>query len=145
MATNTAGNTGKRYEQDQTHYLAKTVTYATLNSTGTGTGTGNAVVTVGWLPANAIVVRGYTKIVTGFNDTTGDDLDIGVEGDDDDLFASAVDMNSTATTAFDDLATANDYSTSARKVTCNFTTAPTGDGTTGKAIVVVEYIVPRDA
>lgn len=141
MATNTAGDPGQLYQTNQTHYLCKRVTYATLNATGAGTGTANATVTVGYLPPKALVLRGYTKVITGFNDTTADDLDIGVAGDDDDLFASAVDMNSSATTAFDDLATANDYSASGRRVTCNFTTAPTGDGTAGEALVVLEYAV----
>ncbi len=141
MATNTAGDPGQVYQTNQTHFLVKRVTYTSLNGSGAGTGTTNATVTVGRLPPRAIVLRGYTKIITGFNDTTADDLDIGVEGDDDDLFASAVDMNSAATTTFDDLATANDFSTSARRVTANFTTAPTGDGTTGEAIVVLEYVV----
>jgi hypothetical protein len=141
MATNTAGDPGQLYQSNQTHYLVKRVTYATLNATGAGTGTANATVTVGWLPPKALVLRGYTKVITGFNDTTADDLDIGVAGDDDDLFASAVDMNTAATTTFDDLATANDYSASARRVTCNFTAAPTGDGTTGEALVVLEYAV----
>jgi hypothetical protein len=141
MATNTAGDPGQLYQTNQTHYLVKRVTYATLNATGAGTGTANATVTVGWLPPKALVLRGVTKVITGFNDTTADDLDIGVAGDDDDLFASAVDMNSTATTTFDDLATANDYSASARRVTCNFTTAPTGDGTAGEALIVLEYAV----
>jgi len=141
MATNTAGDPGQLYQTNQTHYLVKRVTYLTLNATGTAAGTANATVTVGWLPPKALVLRGYTKIITGFDDTNGDDLDIGVAGDDDDLFASAVDMNTAATTAFDDLATANDYSASARRVTCNFTTAPSGNGTAGEALVVLEYAV----
>lgn len=144
MATGTAGDVGQRYESNQVHYLARTVTYLTLNGSGLGTGTTNATVEIGWLPPHAIVVSGGTKVITGFNDTTADDLDVGVSGSDDDLFASAVDVNSAATTAFDDLATANDYSASARKVTVNFTTAPTGDGTTGEAIVWLTYVVPRD-
>jgi hypothetical protein len=138
MATNTAGDTGQKYTTNQTHYLIKRVTYSSLGLSNT--------VTVGWLPPRAIVLRGSTWIVTGFNDTTGDDLDIGVSGSDDDLFASAVDMNTgDVNTAFDDLADANRWSTSARKVTCNFTTAATGDGTAGEAIVVLEYVVAPSA
>lgn len=135
MATGTAGDTGQKYHTNQTHFLVKTVTYTSL-------GTSNSVV-VGVLPPRAIVLRGSTLIITGFNDTTGDDLDIGVSGSDDDLFASAVDVNtgSNTLTAFDDLAAANWYSASARTVTVNFTTAATGDGTTGEAVVFLEYIV----
>lgn len=144
MATGTAGDVGQRIHLNVTQVLFKTVTWETLNGSGAGSGTTNATVTVGVLPPHAVVLRGTTKIITGFNDTTADDLDVGVSGSDDDLFASAVDLNSAATTAFDDLAAANDYATTARTVTCNFTTAPTGDGTVGEAIVIVEYIVPHD-
>ena len=146
MATGTAGDTGQRYHSNQIHYLAKTVTYLTLNGSGTASGTTNKTVTVGELPAHAVVLPSISlvKVITGFDDTTADDLDVGVDGSDDDLFHSACDMNSAATTVFDDLVTANDYSTTARTVTANFTTAPTGDGTAGEAIVIVAYIVPRD-
>lgn len=134
MATDTAGSPGQKYHTNQTHFLAKTVTYVTL-------GTSNTVV-VGYLPPRALVLRGGTWIKTAFDDTNGDDLDVGVSGSDDDLFASAVDMNIGDTlTAFDDLADANRYSASARTVTCNLTTAATGNGTTGEATVYLEYIV----
>lgn len=144
MATNSAGTPGYDVHRNVVHSLEKRVTYATLNGSGAGTGTTNATVVVGYLPPKAFVTAGRVKVITGFNDTTADDLDVGVSGDDDDLFHSACDMNSAATTAFDDLATANDYSTSARTVTCNFTTAPTGDGTAGEAIVMLEYVIVRD-
>lgn len=134
MATNTAGSSGQKYHTNQTHFLAATVTYSDLGLSN--------VVTIGVLPPRAIVLRGSTWIKTAFNDTTGDDLDVGVSGSDDDLFASAVDMNTgDVLTAFDDLADANRYSASARTVTCNFTTAGTGDGTTGEATVMLEYVV----
>ena len=144
MATGTAGDTGRRLEHDVLHYLSKSVTYLTLNGSGAASGTTNATVVVGVLPPHAVIVSGHVKVITGFDDTTADDLDVGVSGSDDDLFHSAMDMNSAATTAFDDLATANDYATTARTVTCNFTTAPTGDGTQGEAIVTLWYYIPRD-
>lgn len=147
MATGTAGDVGQRYESNLVHYISKTVTYTSLNGSGVGTGTTNATVTVGVLPPHAVIVEGFVKTITGFDDTTADDLDVGVAGSDDDLFCSAADMNSAATyfmRASDDLATANDYATTARTVTCNFATAPTGDGSAGEAIVCLYYIVPRD-
>lgn len=134
MPTNTPGNVGQQNYSQQTEFLAKTVTFSTLGTSNT--------VTVGWLPPRALVLRGSTWIKTAFNDTNGDDLDVGVEGGDDDLFASAVDMNAGDTlTAFDDLADANRYSATARKVTCTLTTAASGNGTTGEATVFLEYIV----
>lgn len=135
MTTGTAGNFGKSYHTDQVHFIAKRISYADI-------GTNNSPVTIGWLPPRAVVFYGASWIITAFNDTNGDDLDIGVSGDDDDLFASGVDLNTgTVFTTFDDLADANRYSASARKVTANFTTAATGDGTTGEVIVYLEYFV----
>ena len=133
MATNTAGNSGQKYQTQQTHYLLKRVRYSDFS-------TANAAMVVGVLPPGAVVKYGHTWIVTSFDDTNGDDLDIGVSGSDDDLFASGVDLNTgTTLTTFDDLADANRYSASARTVTCNFTTAPTGNGTMGEAMVYIEY------
>lgn len=134
MTTDVAGNFGQQYHTNQTSFLAKTVTYVTL-------GTSNTVV-VGYLPPRALILRGNTWIKTAFDDTNGDDLDIGATGEDDDLFASAVDLNTgNVLTAFDDLADANRYSASARTITCTFTTAASGNGTTGEATVMLEYIV----
>jgi len=136
MATDTAGDSGQIFYTNQTHYLLKKVLYSDFGTTSGD----NVVQTVGWLPPGAVVVRGSTWIKTAFNDTNGDDLDIGVEGSDDDLFASAVDANTgSVLTAFDDLADANRYSASARKVTVNLTTAASGDGTTGEAWIFLEY------
>lgn len=138
MATNTRGNAGQQYITNQVHHLVRTVTFRTLGVTAGA----KATVTVGELPPRAIILRGATWVVTGFNDTTADDLDIGVVGGDDDLFASAVDLNSSGVlTAFDDLADANRYSATARKVTCTYDAAATGDGTTGEAVVIVEYVI----
>jgi hypothetical protein len=134
MATGQAGGFGQRYHTNQTHFLAKTVSFADFSPVAT--------VVVGRLPARAIVLRGSTWIHTGFDDTNGDDLDVGVEGGDDDLFASGVDLNTgSVLTAFDDLADANRYSATERTVTCTFTTAATGNGTAGEATVMLEYII----
>src|SRR3990167_8792799 len=108
MTTGTAGDSGQRYEHNLIHYLAKSVTYLTLNASGAASGTANATVVVGVLPPHAVVTSGGVKVITGFDDTTADDLDVGVSGSDDDLFHSAMDMNTAnTTTAFDDLASAH--------------------------------------
>ena len=135
MATNTAGNSGHRLEHAVKHVIAKRVLYSDW------TGTNNDRHAWGVLPPYAHVTGGATHILTGFDDTTGDDFDIGVSGDDDDLFASGVDVNSAAYTTFDDVAVANQFSSSARTLTINFTTAPTGNGTTGEAYIFIEYLV----
>lgn len=134
MPTNTAGGAGYKAPSNQVHYLAKRVRYSDW------TGTDNTPRVIGVLPANAVVTYAHTWVVTSFDDTSGDDLDVGITGGDDNLFASAVDVGTDATlTTFDDLADANRWSASAREVTVNFTTAPTGDGTMGEAYVYLEY------
>lgn len=135
MATGTAGNSGHRLALGVRHVIAARVLYTDWTSTN------NDAHVWGELPAYSIVTGGATNVVTGFNDTTGDDFDIGVSGGDDDLFASAVDVNSAAYTTFDDVAVANQFSATARKLTINFTTAPTGDGSTGEAYVFIEYVM----
>lgn len=136
MATNTAGNFGHFMPTVNPQYLIKRVTFEDWP------GTTNNRVVIGYLPPRAVVFYGATWILTAFNDTTADDLEIGVEGTDDDLFGSAVDLNTGSVyTTLDDLADANRYSASARTVTCNFETAPTDDGTTGEAIIYIEYFV----
>ncbi len=135
MATGTAGDTGFRISHAVKHYICKRVLYSDWTSTN------NDRHVWGVLPPYALVTGGATHIITGFDDTNGDDLDIGVLGTDDDLFASAVDVNSAAYTTFDDVAVANQFSATARTLTVNFTTAPTGNGTAGEALIFIEYVI----
>lgn len=136
MATGTAGDTGQVYGNlNVKTELRKRISYADIDTT-------NTAVTVGILPPRALVTGGGVWVITAFNDTNGDDLDVGVSGDDDDLFASGIDLNTgTSVSTLDDLADANRWSTSARRVTANFTTAASGNGTTGEAFVWIEYTV----
>lgn len=137
MATGTAGDTGTLHSNLN---VKPCITAKVLYSDWVGTD--NTAKTIGTLPARAIVTGGGVWVITGFDDTTGDDLDIGVSGSDDDLFASAIDVNTASSiSSLDDLADANRYSATARKVTVNFTTAPTDDGTAGEAIIYIEYAV----
>lgn len=136
MPTNTAGNSGYLPpSEDGPFKIGKTVVYSDWT-------TANARVTIGVLPPRSIVTGGGIWVVTSFNDTNGDDLDVGVSGGDDDWFASAIDLNTGSSLGtLDDLTDAERYSASARTVTANFTTAATGNGTTGEAHVWLEYVV----
>lgn len=97
---------------------------------------------VGILPAGAFVVDGAVHVITGFDDTTADDIDVGVGTIGDDEFCSAVDANAAATVLFsaEDLATTNRYSASERTVTWDYTTAATGDGSAGSAVITLWYV-----
>lgn len=135
MATGTAGNVGLDLRLDVKPCLRKWVHYSDFT-------TANARFEIGWLPPYAIVTGGGIWVATSFDDTNGDDLDVGVTGDDDDLFASGIDLNTASSLGtLDDLADANRYSTSARQVTCNFTTAASGNGTVGAAFVYIEFVI----
>lgn len=141
MPTNTAGSAGLvNADSNGPHVNKAVIRY----SDWVGTNNDRKVLFV--LPAGAVVLPAPISNVivkTAFNDTTGDDLDVGVEGTDDDLFASAIDLNtgSGVLLTLDDLADANRYSATARTVTANFTTAPTGDGTTGEVVVTIGYFI----
>ena len=140
MPTNTAGNAGYRRSDDPGPYmLRKKVSYSDWS------GTNNDARVVGVLPPHSVVIAAFSHVIvkTGFNDTTGDDLDIGISGGDDNWFASALDVNTGngVLLTLDDLTDTERYSASARTVTVNFTTAPTGDGTAGEAWIYVGYVV----
>ena len=82
MATGTAGSTGRNLGLQAVHFLRKTITYADGQS---------AVITVGKLPAGAVVIGAMSgvAVTTVFNDATNKLVKIGVTGDDDMFDASA--------------------------------------------------------
>lgn len=141
MPTNTAGSSGiVNSDRNGPHVNKAVIRYSDW------VGTNNDRKVLFDLPAGAVVLPAPISNVivkTAFNDTTGDDLDVGVSGTDDDLFASAIDLNtgSGVLLTLDDLADANRYSASPRTVTANFTTAPTGDGSTGEVVVTIGYYI----
>ncbi len=130
MATNEAGKLGRQLALQVVHTIRKRVDY---------TMTGGVW---GILPAGAFVIDGAVHTITGFNDTTGDDIDVGVTTVGDDEFVSAADVNSAATLLWsaEDLATSNRYSASERVLTWDFTTAATGNGSAGVADIIVWYV-----
>lgn len=122
---------GKRYHTDQTHFLRKAVTSDDDGST----------VTVGTLPAGAIVIAAGVIVATAFDGTTPV-LDIGTPGDGNGL-GSAISLGTVGRIEADDFATSDDlYSASEVTVTADAST--TGNNSTaGEAFVYVEYL-PQD-
>ena len=140
MATNTAGSSGYRDPRTNgINWIRKKILYSDWVSTN------NDAHVVGVLPPKSCVVSGssHVVVVTAFDDTNGDDLDIGISGGDDDWFASGLDLNtgSGVLLTLDDLTDTERYSASERTVTCNFTTAPTGNGTAGEAWIYIGFLV----
>ncbi len=140
MPTNTAGSAGiVNSDRNGPFTLKAKILYSDW------AGTNNDSHVIGVLPAYSCVVAASSHVMvkTAFNDTTGDDLDVGISGGDDNWFASALDLNtgSGVLLTLDDLTDTERYSASARTVTANFTTAPTGDGSTGEAYVFIGYYI----
>ena len=140
MPTNTAGGKGIRNSNHNGPYTLKA---KVLYSDWVGTNNDSHV--IGHLPPFSAVVAASSHVFvkTAFNDTSGDDLDIGITGGDDNWFASALDLNTGGGVllTLDDLTDTERYATTTREVTVNFTTAPTGDGSTGEAYVVIGYYI----
>jgi len=118
-----------KYHTHQTHYLRKTVGYLTRGT----------AVTVGVLPAGAIVVGAGAIVTTAFNGSGTDFLDIGT-ADDPDGFATDLDVSTKGNKVWDELATSDDlYSTSEVTVTATYADSGT-DATAGSAEVYVQFI-----
>ena len=101
---------------------------------------GTAVV-IGTMPAGAIVVGGGVQLVTTFNDSGTDLLDIGSTADADE-FASALVISATAPVWIeaDELATNNSYSDTAEITVTATYTGQNGDPSAGVADIVIYYI-----
>lgn len=138
MATNTRGSVGYKDYGDRVVIRGAYFTYADLADTSDTNS-----LTVCTIPAGAIVLDGYSEVLEGFNDSTGDDLHVGTSADPD-LFDTSVDMNSIAHTQWNSIGATERYSTSDRTLTVNLESAATGDGTAGKVFVWVKYKVIRE-
>lgn len=134
MATNDANQPalGRQLALQVVHTLSATIDY-TMEAGGI----------VGILPAGALVIDGAVNVITGFDDTTADDIDVGVGTIGDDEFVSAADANSATVVLFsaEDLSASNRYSADERVVTWAFDAAATGDGEAGLAKITVWYAV----
>ena len=127
--------TGRKYHTQQVHYLRKALAY---NTAATG-----VEVTVGTLPAGALVIGAGAYIVTVFNAASTNVIDIGTSGDPDG-FATDLAAGTVGNIVWDELATSNDlYATTEVTVTANY--AQTGTAaTTGSAIIYVTYLANND-
>jgi hypothetical protein len=114
------------------HYLRKDFTFAETNGSATASNI------VGVIPAGSVILRLTVVTHASFDDTTGDDLDVGFSAGGAEL-GSAMDIN-TAVIDTGDIAAA-DTAPLASDTTVYFapTTSGTGDGTTGSGTIIVEY------
>lgn len=130
MTTDVAGNQGQEYHTNQTHFLAKTVTFANAGQT----------VTLGTLPENACVVSAGIIVSTAFNGSSPT-ADLGTAGDGDG-FATALALGTIGNIVWDEFATSNDlYSTSA--TTVSVTLSAMSGASAGVGHAYVQYVVPN--
>lgn len=128
------GAKGRELDFQAVHYLRKLFTFSAGNA---------GVVTIGTLPAGALVVGGGVYISTAFNAGTASTADIGTAADPDG-FATALALGTAGYKALDELAVSDDLLTTA-DTDVIATLALTGTAATaGSGIAVVEFIVNND-
>lgn len=99
-----------------------------------------SAVTVGVMPPGSVVIGGGVQVVTAFNDSGTDVIDVGTSSDGD-AFGTLIDVSSGPLyKALDELATTNDYDDS-NEVTVTATyTGQNSNATAGVADVIVMYV-----
>lgn len=134
-------NSGQKYITNQLHYLRKDITFADDGTT----------LSMGWLPAGAVVVGGGVVVSTLFNDTGTDYLQVGFRNagdgtaDDTDEFATNLDLSAEGFIALDEIdASVGDlYFPSGAEIVCSYAGA-NSDSTAGVAHVHVYYTVSNE-
>lgn len=119
------------------HVIAQHFTYLTALTTVVND-------LVNKLPANAHVVGGGVHIVTGFNDSGTDTLDVGFRGgsssDDDNAYATLLDLSAVGYIALDELATTtNIMQTKDTFVTFRYN-GQNSNASAGDAYLIIEYV-----
>lgn len=134
MATGTAGSTARQYHTQQVHYLRKSFTFADDGLT----------LTLGKVPAGAIVINAGVVVSTAFNAGSTNVLDIGTEADPDG-FATDLALGTIGRVPADELATSNDIGPYAADTTLVAVVDLTGTAATaGAGEIYVEYIPDND-
>ena len=104
----------------------------------------NTVIDVGGIPAYASVVGGGVHVLTAFNDSGSDTLDVGFRDgsstDDPDAYATALLLSGVGFIALDVLhLTANIIQTKQCIVTCRYN-GENNDATAGEAYLTIKYV-----
>lgn len=134
MATNTAGTVARDFQKQMVHYLRKGFTYANDGET----------LTVGVVPAGAVVIRAGVVVSTAFDAGTNNVLDIGTAADTDG-FATDLALGTIGVIVADEMATTNDAGPYASDTTIQAVVDLTGTAATaGVGTIWVEYIPDND-
>lgn len=125
-----------RVNQSQTvHFLRKRITY--LNS---------SAVTIGKIPAGASVVGGGVHIITAFNDSGTDTIDVGFVGSttDADGYATLLTASAVGFIALDELAATTNIQQSVDTTVTAVYNGQNGNSTAGVADVIIMYVPNTD-
>ena len=138
MATGTAGSTARAHHTQQIHYLRKKITFAVENT----------VIDIGKIPGYASVVGGGVHILTAFDDSGTDTLDIGFRAgsatDDPNGLATLLAIDAVGYIVLDELAaTTNIMSTTDVIITCTYN-GQNNNATAGEAYVTIMYAYHYD-
>lgn len=120
----------------QVNYLRKRITFANAGQT----------ITVGYIPAGASVIGGGVHVVTGFNGSGTDLLNVGFIGatTDADAYATNLDLSAVGFIALDELAaTTNIQQVDNSTVTCVYTDQ-NSNASAGVADVIILFVPNND-
>lgn len=139
MATDTTQELARYTHEQKVHTLRKRITYAIENTE----------IVVGYLPAKASVIGGGVHIITAFDDSGTDTLDVGFTSSsataDPNGYATLLDLSAVGYIALDELAaTTNIQSTVPSTVTCIYN-GQNNNAAAGVADVIILYVVDNDA
>ena len=136
MTTNTAplSPPARAHSTQQVHYLRKKITYSVENTE----------IEIGTLPAYASVIGGGVHILTAFNDSGTDTLDVGFKDgnstDDPNAYATLLVIDAVGYIVLDELAaTTNIIQTEECTVTCIYN-GQNNNASAGEAYVTIEYV-----
>ena len=140
MTTDTAplSPAARRHHTNQVHYLRKKITFAVENTE----------IIIGTIPAYSSVVGGGVHILTAFDDTGTDTLDVGFKDgsatDDPNALATLLVIDAVGYIVLDELAaTTNILQTAETIITCIYN-GQNNNATAGEAYVTIEYVVNYD-
>lgn len=136
MATNTAASTARQNTTQQTNYLRKRITFADFGT----------VVTVGKIPAGASVIGGGVHVITAFNSSGTDLLDVGFIGSttDDDAYATDLSLAAVGFIALDELGATTNIQQSIDTTVTATPAQSVADATTGVADIIILFVPNND-
>lgn len=128
-------NDARQYHTDQLHYLRADISYTDNGST----------VSLGWVPAGAVIVGGGVAVSTAFNGGTTNTVDIGFRnaGDgttaDPDDYADGLALGTVGNIVAGALATSTAYHSEGAEITA--AVISTASASAGAGVVYVTYMV----